>query len=458
MSNEYVVKEPDTIRASKLKKFFRKYLLNNISRTAKNISIIFIATCIVNIINLFYHVIMGRLLGPSEYGVLTSIISLLFLTAALSGTFQTASAKYASIYFAEEKTGKLKLFYSMVTRRILVISAVILLIIFGLLYQLKLFLRLDSVYPLIYFGIVAVIGLLISFNRGILQGIKSFKSLGINLIVEVLMKLTAGIVLVYLGLKANGAMLGFMIATLTAYLIIFYPIRMGIFLKEDKYDENDKVELRKFYKSIILILISTALFSLLSYFDIAMVKHFFSSHETGIYSAAAQIGRIILFFPAAVSMVVFPRLSEKNARKEDTSVTLYKGLLIIALASIIFLVIYYFFPEVVLKIIYGSKYIEAAGLVFKYGIFMTFISLITLQFFYFITIGKYWYLIYLFLILTEQISLIGIYHSSLESILIILISNAFLLFLLNLVFIMYYIKKGKKGYGARKDIDFNPGI
>ncbi len=446
------------VNSIKVKKSFRKYFIGNINHTAKNISIIFVASSIVNVINLAYHIIMGRLLGPSEYGVLTSVISLLFLTGALSSTFQTASVKYTSIYFAEKKFDKITVFYNVITKRILVVSAIILIIIFCLLNQLKLFLKLDSVYPLVYFGIVAVAGLLTSFNRGILQGIKSFKSLGINSIIEVLIKLVAGIILVYFGLKANGAMLGFMIAAIIAYLILFFPLRKGIFVKEYLYNKSGKIELKKIYTNIILILLSTVLFSLFSYFDIVLVKHFFSSHETGIYSAAAQIGRIILFFPAAVSIVIFPRLSEKNTRKENTFITLYKGLFIITVVSIIFLIIYFYFPEAILKIIYGSKYIAAADLVFRYGVFMTFISLIIMQIFYFITIGKYWYLIYLFIILIEQLSLIGIYHKSIGSVLIILMSNAFIIFLLNMASIIYYIKKGKKRYETRKNISFDPGI
>ncbi|GAI49514.1 unnamed protein product, partial [marine sediment metagenome] len=59
-----------------IKTFFFKYF----NLTAKNIGIVFIATSIVNLINFFYHMTMARLLGPSEYGILTSIISILFIT------------------------------------------------------------------------------------------------------------------------------------------------------------------------------------------------------------------------------------------------------------------------------------------------------------------------------------------------------------------------------------------
>ena len=383
---------------------------------------------------------MGRLLGPSEYGIFTSIISLLFITSIITGSIQTTSAKYASIYFAQEDNNKIKIFYNLITKRILVISLIIFVLILVFLNKLRLFLKLDSIYPLIFFLVIVIIGILISINRGTLQGIKRFKSLGINMTFEVILKFILGIILVYFGLKTNGAMLGFMVASILAYLIIFLPLK-DILRKGDEDTSIKGIDLKRFYKNISLILLSTIFFSLLAYTDIILVKHFFSSYDTGVYSAAAQIGKIILFFPAAVGVVVFPRLSEKHTKKENTFNTLLKGMAIISFISIIFLIIYFFFPEIVLKIFYGSKFLLASELVFEYGIFMAFVSLISLQIFYFISIGKYWYLIYLFIILVEQITLIWLYHDNLITILIILIINSFVLFLLNLIIIIFYNKK-----------------
>ncbi len=400
---------------------------------------------------------MGRLLGPSEYGALTSIISLLFITSAFSGTIQITSAKHVSVYFAQDDNDRIKIFFNLITKRILVASFVVFALILIFINKLKLFLNLDSIYPLIFFSVIVIIGFLISINRGALQGVKKFKSLGINLILEVLLKFTLGIILVYFGLKTDGAMLGFMIASISAYLIIFLPLK-GILRKGNGDTSIKGIDLKVFYRGISLILISTVLFSLLAYSDIILVKHFFSSYDTGVYSAAAQIGRIILFFPAAVSMVVFPRLSEKHTKKESTANTLLKGLAIIAFISVIFLIVYFFFPEIVLKIIYGSKFLLASELVFEYGIFMAFVSLISLQIFYFISIGKYWYLIYLFIISMGQITLIWLYHDSLKVVLIILITNSSVLFLLNLIFIIFYNKKKRDELTTRQNFSVNPSI
>lgn len=445
-------------KKSIIKSLFQKSVLKNINFTAKSIGIMFIATSAVNLINFFYHVIMGRLLGPSEYGVLTSIISFLFITAAITGTIRTTSAKYASVYLAEGNLGKIRDFFFSITKRLLVFTVVIFIIIIAFLNKMISFLKIDSIYPIIFLGVMIIEGSLVSIGRGTLQGIKKFRSLGIISVLEVLLKLILGIILVYFGFKASGAIFGFMLATLLSYFFIFIPLRRVLIKREDNIVDS-KIDIKGFYKSILFILISTVLFSLLSYTDIILVKHFFSSRETGFYSAAAQIGRIILFFPGAVGIVIFPRLSEKYTKKENINITFFKGSAIIAVISVVFLIVYYFFPEFLMNLIYGSKYLVASGLIFRYGIFMTFISLITLQIFYFISIGKYWYLIYSFFILIEQITLIWIYHNNLGLILLILIINSFVLFLLNLLLIIFYSRKTKnKNYETGKNLSINTGL
>jgi len=443
-----------SISKPQIKIFFSR----NLNLTAKSIGVMFIATSAVNITNFFYHIIMGRLLGPSEYGILTSIISFLFITGTIAGTIQTTSAKYAAVYLAEENIGKIRSFFYQITKRLLAFSVVILIIIIVLLNKITSFLKIDSIYPLIFLGIMIIEGSLISIGRGTLQGMKKFKSLGINSVLEVLLKLILGIVLVYFGFKANGAIFGFMLATLISYLFIF-PLLRDVLVKRVDRDIDNKVDIKEFYKSIFFILISTVIFSLISYTDIILVKHFFSSSDTGFYSAAAQIGRIILFFPGAVGIVILPRLSEKYTKKENINITFFKGSAIIALISVGFLIVYYFFPGFLMNLIYGSKYLAASGLIFRYGIFMTFISLVTLQIFYFISIGRYWYLIYSFFILIEQIAVIWLYHNNLGLVLLILIINSFVLFLLNLILIIFYGKKIKnKGYEKGKNLNINTSL
>jgi len=424
-----------SIRLKVRKKFFK-----DPSSTVKNIGIMFIATSIINFSNFLYHIIMGRMLGPSEYGILTSIFSLLFIAGALTLTVQTTLTKYTSNYLAEENIPKIKNLFYLITKRLAILTFVIFIIIVIFINKIAAFLKLSSIYPLLVLGIMIMEGSLIAAGRGVIQGAKRFKALGINMILEVALKLGLGIILVYIGLKAGGAIIGFMLATLFSYFCIYIPL-WKILKKKNNKDFNDKINLKKFYRDIYLILISTIFITVLSYTDIILVKHFFSSYDTGLYSAAAQIGRIILFFPGAVSIVIFPRLSEKFAKKQDINNTALKSFSIVFAISCFFLIVYYFFPELMVKIIYGDKYLVASELVFKYGIFMTFISLINIQIFYFISVGKFWYLLLFFSAIILQITLIWIYHFNLEIVIWILISVSLLSFLINSLLMFVYNKK-----------------
>ena len=420
-----------------------KLKIKSMSFTVKSIGIMFIFTTLTNFINFVYHIILGRLLGPSEYGVLASVLSFLFIAGAIAVTIETTSAKYSSTYQAGDNTSKIKNYFYSITKRILLFTSIIFVIILIFLNRFTDFLKIDSTFPLIFLGIMIIENSLIAIGRGTIQGMKKFKSLGINLLLEALIKLGLGVILVYAGLRASGAILGFMLATLLSYFLLFFPLKSVLRLKKIE-NIKDRVDIKKFYKDIFLILISTILISLFSYTDIILVKHFFTAHETGYYSAAAQIGRIVLFFPGAVSLVVFPRFSEKFAKKEKNHGTLIKSLLIVFAISAIFLLFYFLWPELIVRLMYGVEYSDAASLIFRYGIFMTFVSLIYMQIYYFISIEKFWYLIYLFLIVVEQVILIWVFNNSLNSIVLILIINSIIIFLFKILLIFIDNKRTER--------------
>lgn len=425
------------------------YFFKKITITTKNIGIIFIASLIVNIVNFFYQIIMGRLLNPSEYGILNVIFSFLLIATAITVTVQTTSAKYSSIYLAEGNIDKIKSFLISITIRILIFTIIIFIILVVFINSIVFFLRIESILPVIFLGIMVIEGSLIAINRGILQGIKNFKNLGLNLIIEVFLKLGLGIILVYIGLKANGAMLGLILATLFSYFLIFLSLGKIIGRKKETNIDNKIDNIKRFYKNILLIFISTILVSLLSYIDMVLVKHFFTSYEAGYYSAAAQIGRIVLYFSGALILVIFPRFSEKFIKKESLKNLVLQSFIFILLVSGILLIIYFFFPEFIIKILYGTKYLPASALIFKYGLFMSIISLINLQVFYFISIDKFYYLIYLFYTIIGMVILIWFYHTSISSILMILIYSSFIVFMLNILLMSLPIIK-KKGICLRK--------
>ena len=385
---------------------------------------------------------MGRVLGPSGYGELTTLISLLFISGAITGTFQTSVTRYISAYNAHNNVYKIKNFFIKITIRFFLLSCIVFIILLSLLKSLTSFLNMQSSLPLIILGVIIIEGTLASVITGVIQGMGKFKALGFNSILSASLKLVLGIFFVYLGFKSFGAVIGIMLSALIAYLIFILSIKDILRLKMPiNIDSN--IDLKSFYKSTMMILISTVLITLISYIDILIVKHFFSSEDAGYFAAASQIGRLILFFPGAISIVVFPRFTEKFEKKERIKGTFLKSLLILLVVSILFITVYYFFPEIITKLIYGTVYNDSSKLIFLYGLFMALIGLINLQIFYFISIKKYWYLINLLIFFVVEIIFIYLYHYNLVTILWVEAIVSFLIFFVNTIMILVLSGKRK---------------
>ena len=383
---------------------------------------------------------MGRILGPSGYGELTTLISLLFISGAITGTFQTSVTRYVSAYNTHNNAYKIKNFFIKITIRFFILSCLIFILLLLLLKPLTSFLNMQSSLPLIILGVIIIEGSLASVITGVIQGMGRFKALGFNSILSTSLKLVLGIFFIYLGFKSFGAVIGIMLSALIAYLIFFLSIKDILRLKIPS-NIDSSIHIKNFYKSTMMILISTVLITLISYFDIVLVKHFFSPQNAGYFAAASQIGRIILFVPGAIGIVIFPRFTEKYEKNERLKNTFLKSFLILLISSVLFLIIYYFFPELVTKLMYGTVYKDSSKLIFLYGLFMTFISFINLQIFYFISMRNYWYLIHLFTIFLVEIILIYNYNGLILNILWIEISTSFLIFFINTILMLVFSKK-----------------
>ena len=77
------------------------------SRLVAGSAILFIGTMIANFGNYLYHLLMGRMLGPKDYGALTSLISLAYLLSVISATFLTTAVKFVTKYKVKNQFSKI---------------------------------------------------------------------------------------------------------------------------------------------------------------------------------------------------------------------------------------------------------------------------------------------------------------------------------------------------------------
>jgi O-antigen/teichoic acid export membrane protein len=122
--------------------------------------------------------------------------------------------------------------------------------------------------------------------------------------------------------------------------------------------------------------------------DVILVRHYLSSYEAGLYAALSVLGKIIFFGTAPVTTTMFPLVSEAHAKGERYHriflLSLVFLLAIAGAATIIFTLV----PALVMRIMIGAQYLDAAPYLTPFSIFLSLCSVIFLLANFFLSIHR----------------------------------------------------------------------
>ena len=373
---------------------------------------------ILNLMGFVFHFFTGRVLGPSSYGVLGALMSLLFLLIVPTVTIQTTLTKFVSELNAEKQYGKIKYLLTSMLKTFSVISIIGLMVYTLLSESIASFLHIP-VTPVLIFGGFLVFALLLPISRGVMQGLQWFKNLGINMAFEGISKVIIGIVLVMIGLGVNGAAYAIFIAFMISFFITYFPLKKILEHKIEKYS------LKPVYTYLLPVTLTLLLLTSFYSIDILLVKHFFDPVSAGHYAAVSLIGKTVFFATIAITQVMFPKVSELYKQKKPHKKLLTKSLFLISLIGIPICIVYFFIPELVVKIFFGSEYLDAANLLWKFAVFMLMFSFTYTIAMYNLSINRLKFLFVLLLFSITEALTIWFYHTSLLQIVTLLMGLGF---------------------------------
>jgi O-antigen/teichoic acid export membrane protein len=393
----------------------------------KHGTLMFIATSVVNVMNWVFHIYMGRALGPVGYGVLASLLSLLMIVSVPAGSLQAVITRYVARFRAKNQYGQIRYFLTRLMQRIFwycLLAFLLFVLLSGIIAS---FLRVPSRIPVVIMGSMVLISLLSPVANGGLQGLQNFKHLGANMIAGAFLKLVFGVAFVALGLGVNGAIAALTLSGTGAFLLALIPLR---FLRGESMDVSglNSTEIKQYFWPVVVALLS---FSLLSNIDIVMVKHFFSPTQAGNYAAAAIFGKIVLFFPGAVAMVMFPKTAELHALELDPRPLLKKSLLAVGGLCSLVTAGYFLFPFLIVSLLFGARFYTSVPLMGLFGIAMTLFSLVNILVSYYLSIHSFRFIFFLASCTLLEIALLWFFHPSLQAVVYILIGCGFLLLALS---------------------------
>src|SRR3990167_8890496 len=244
-------------------------------------------TNFVNVLNYLYHLIMGRLLGPSFYGELAALFSLVGILGIVTLALNTVIVKYISSTNGDlERKGLVRWF----TNKILIFSLALFVLVVLLSPIIASFLKINNPILVISVAVVAVFSLLVVVNKAVLQGLLRFNETVAIILTENGLKLILGVVFVYLGFSVGGAMLGLAICAILGWLLSKSFIK-GLAGSKEEISPDAKSIVDYFVPVFLQAVAVTSLYST----DLIFVKHFFDPHDAGIYAATSTLGKIIFF-------------------------------------------------------------------------------------------------------------------------------------------------------------------
>lgn len=375
-------------------------------------------------LNYLFFLVVARLLTPAKLGEVVAILSLTFLISIPAEVLITILARHV----AAAKAAKLRDSLSSLYRTGLVYSSIFGSGMWVLFLLASLFLssalRIQPL-PLMIFAFLLPVMLLAQLNRGILQGLAEFRAFALVPVVAAGFKLGLAVLAIKLGLSVAGVITAVVVGWGSAY---FYgrDKLQSLLARLQPAASVPKLKISVGYTGIVTVatLLSAAFVSL----DMLLVKHYLSAYLAGLYAALVTGGKIISQSSFAFIDVMFPKVAAETAtRKRGGQKALRSTLKIVAALGLFVTSLFWLWPELILRLLVGSQYLEGASFLGWFGVAALFTALSQVYINYFLAVQAKTFLVPLAGALVLRILLISLFHQSLFAVVLSVLASSVLL-------------------------------
>jgi glycosyltransferase involved in cell wall biosynthesis/O-antigen/teichoic acid export membrane protein len=379
---------------------------------------------LLNASNYAFHVVVSRLLGPSEYGALAALLAVILVLSVPFAVLQTALASQTATLRANGREHEVPGLAANALKTVLPFAwaAGIVVLVVGT-PLLSVFLHI-GIAPAVLLAPYVVASVPLSVAYGVLQGQLRFKALATLILVGVALRFALGVTLVVAGLGLSGALLGTVLATTLTVPLAVYVIRV------------DRVAWRGARRILHALRadVGTALWGLTAFWilaevDVALARHFLSADDAGFYSSAGLMARAPLFIAAAVGIVAFPRFVAGRTNEASlqrwlrVSVAATAGIGALCVGGLVLL------RDPLISIAFGKSFLPGADLLPLLAVAMACLAVVSVLVYFHIAVGSRAYVITLGGAAVEVV-LIALFHGSGQEIASVALAVGFLVALL----------------------------
>ena len=288
------------------------------ARLVSGSMIMLISSALVGAINLVYNLAIAHTLGAASFGHATAVYTLLMLLSAVTLSFQLLCSKLVPQNDSfDAKAG----IYRLLLKRSWLWGigiSVLLVVASGVLAG---YLNLPTRNYVVLLSIGTTFYVPLGVRRGLMQGMYDFFHLGVNYVLEVVVKLVGTLVLIHMGYGVPGVIAAIVASIIVPYFLASPPRE----LRRTKTKLGLNLAIGEGIQASVFFIGQVIINNL----DIVLVKHFFSATEAGVYAAVALVGRIVYMLSWSVVSSMFPISAGVRSKERDGRAVLRATMLIV---------------------------------------------------------------------------------------------------------------------------------
>ncbi len=350
--------------------------------------VFFAGSMVVAVLNYIYYPVLGRLLSIRDFGEVQTLVSIFLQSTILFNVMGLVTVNVVA------NRGKKKVKDHIIfelEKLSLIASAVALVTTIILARQLQSFFHFSSFWPFILLSLALMTSVPLTFRQFYLRGRLRFGSSAWSAIWAAGAKLVLSALLVYLGFRSGGAILGIMLAQLVALIYTADRARKAGFLRSENAHKSRWLDLKAIKPELVyglLVLLVTLIITLQFSLDIIVVKHYFNADIAGLYAGITTIARIIYFVTGSIGIVLMSSVKLDDQLHQNRAILGRSFGLLLAL-GLPALLLFSLAPDLIIKILLGSKYLAYSSLLPRLGLVMFIISAVGLLLNYYLALRRY---------------------------------------------------------------------
>jgi O-antigen/teichoic acid export membrane protein len=330
------------------------------------------ATVLNNAVSLLFTVVFTRVLGATDYGTLAALISAVLILVVAGQAIQAAVAREAAL----ERLGTGEALGATLrswTLRILAVLALVGAVSIALREPLAELIGVgDAPWAAAAVPPTGVLWVLLSLQRGALQGLAAYGAVSASIAFEGLGRLGFALVLVAAGLGVTGALLGtpLAIAAVAGGLEVAIRRRLG----PVRSGRRAARSLGSVAAQGRVPIAGLLLLAVLQNVDVIVAKHQMSGPVAGSYAAAAVAAKSVVWVAIGIGLFVLPEAARRAAAGADARPVLLRSLGILVAIAAPALILFAAAPDLILGLAFGDDLTAASRALLLVGAAMTLLA------------------------------------------------------------------------------------